>query len=137
MSRIAPSILASIALLAITGAPGLALADELPLSGAELKLAPTTAADAAPQVMDQDALAKMSGGADVKINETTALSQQELTATSTSNTVVGNLNTGQVTFAAGSLDNFAGIGNFVVNTGANNILQGSINVSIATGPAAP
>ena len=137
MSRIAPSILASIALLAIIGAPGLALADELPLSGAELKLAPALAADAAPQTMSQDDLAKMSGGADVTVNETTALSNQELTAVSDHNTVNGNLTTGQVNFAPGSLSDFTGLGNFVVNTGANNILQGTISVSIATGNPAP
>jgi hypothetical protein len=137
MSRIGPSILASIALLAVTGAPGLALADELPLSGAELKLAPALAADAAPQTMSQDDLAKMSGGADVTVNETTALSNQELNAVSNNNTVGGNLTTGQVTFAPGSLSDFAGIGHFVVNTGANNILQGTISVSIATSSPTP
>jgi hypothetical protein len=125
------------ALLAVTGAPGLALADELPLSGAEVKLAPALAADSAPQPMSQDDLAKMSGGADVQINETNALSKQELTAVSDHNSVHGDLTTGQVTFAPGSLDNFAGIGNFVVNTGANNILQGTISVSIASGSPTP
>jgi hypothetical protein len=130
MSRIAPSILASIALFAVTGAPGLALAAELPLSGPEVKLAPATDT---PEVLNQDALANESGGTDVHVNETNALSQQDLTATSTGNSVVGNIATGQVTFAAGALGNFNGIGNFVVNTGANNIVQGSINLTIATG----
>ena len=132
MSRIAPSILASIALLAVAGAPGLAFAAELPLFGPEVKLAPAPTANT-PEVLNQDALASESGGTDVHVNETNALSQQELTATSTSNSVVGNITTGQVTFAPGSLDSFNGIGNFVVNTGANNIVQGSINVTIATG----
>jgi hypothetical protein len=132
MSRIAPSILASIALFAMTGAPGLALAAELPLSGPEVTLAPAVSADT-PEVLNQDALANESGGTDVHVNETNALSQQDLTATSTGNSVVGNIATGQVTFAPGALASFNGIGNFVVNTGANNIVQGSINVTIATG----
>jgi hypothetical protein len=73
-----------------------------------------------------------SGGQGVALQVTT---QQQLTGTTSGNTVTaGVLNSGDVSFGAEALDGFSGIGNFVINTGANNTLQGAINISIATTP---
>ncbi|MET0338435.1 MAG: hypothetical protein ABW063_11840 [Caulobacter sp.] len=64
-----------------------------------------------------------------------ALSEQHLSATNTGNSVSGQtVISGEVNFGPGSLQNFNGVGNFVVNTGANNNLQGAINITIVTGP---
>lgn len=60
-------------------------------------------------------------------------SLQTLTATSANNSVsADNLDTGDVTFDAGALNGFSGVGNFTVNTGANSNVLGSLNVTIVT-----
>ncbi|HVI30574.1 hypothetical protein [Phenylobacterium sp.] len=77
-------------------------------------------------------MAGIRGGDAVRVE---VLSRQQLSATSSGNVVnAGSLTSGPVTFAADALDGFAGIGNFVINTGANNTLQGAINISIGPAP---
>jgi len=62
---------------------------------------------------------------------------QTLTATVSNNSIAaGSIESGDVNFAPNSL-NFHGIGNFVINTGNNNVLQGSLSVTILSGPASP
>jgi hypothetical protein len=79
-------------------------------------------------------LQDISGG-DAVIVE--ALTTQNLTATVSENTIAAqSIETGDVTFAENSL-NFHGIGNYVINTGNNNVLQGSLSVTIQSGPASP
>ena len=86
----------------------------------------------ATQPLSLEEMAAAAGGDGVVINSQT---RQQLTATATGNTVnAETLNTGNVSFAGGALDGFNGIGNFVVNTGANNTLQGAININIITVP---
>jgi hypothetical protein len=64
------------------------------------------------------------------------LTTQQLTGTTSGNTVTaGTINSGDVSFSEGALDGFNGVGNFVINTGANNTLQGAINISVVTTPA--
>ena len=78
-------------------------------------------------------LSQISGGQGVHVD---LLSNQQLTATSSGNSVTANtIESGDVSFSSGSLQGFSGIGNFVINTGANNNLQGSISVSIVTTPS--
>lgn len=152
MSRLISTTLASIALLASLGAPGMVLASEFVLDApelgstvavlgdAEITLAPSATGAASGETMAADDMANMSGGTDTTVNTNAALSHQELTATSTGNTIQAtdlNMVSGDVNFDAGSLGNFNGIGNFVINTGANNVLQGSINVTIATTTPVP
>lgn len=64
----------------------------------------------------------------------TVLTEQQLTATNSGNSVVaaGNIVTGDIAFSSTALSGFSGVGNFVVNTGNNSNLQGSINVTIVT-----
>ncbi len=45
-----------------------------------------------------------------------------------------SVTSGAVNFSDNALSGFRGIGNFVVNTGANNTLQGAINISVVTTP---
>ncbi|RAK57639.1 hypothetical protein [Phenylobacterium deserti] len=64
-----------------------------------------------------------------------ALTSQQLTGASTGNSVVANsVTSGDVNFSPTALSGFSGVGNFVVNTGANNTLQGAINISVVTVP---
>lgn len=74
-------------------------------------------------------------GGDAVIND--AYTKQTLTAT-VSNSTIGaeSIETGTINFEPNSL-NFHGIGNFVLNTGNNNVLQGSLSVTILSGPASP
>jgi hypothetical protein len=80
-------------------------------------------------------LAALSGGEKITVS---LLSNQQLTGTTTGNTITADtLNTGAITFGQQALGNYAGVGNFVINTGANNTLQGAINISIITTPGSP
>jgi hypothetical protein len=64
------------------------------------------------------------------------LTHQDLSGVTSGNTVTaGTLTSGAVTFGPGALDGFHGVGNFVINTGANNTLLGAINISVVTTPA--
>ncbi|HEY8617348.1 hypothetical protein [Phenylobacterium sp.] len=73
-----------------------------------------------------------SGGQGVSVE---VLTRQQLSGTTSGNTVnAGTLTSGDVSFGAEALDGFNGIGNFVINTGANNTLQGAINISVVTTP---
>ena len=65
--------------------------------------------------------------------DNTVLSEQQLNATTSGNSVVaGTMHTGDVAFSTSALTGFTGVGNFVINTGNNSNLQGTINVSIVT-----
>lgn len=67
--------------------------------------------------------------------QTNVLADQQLTATSSGNSVTaGTLRSGDIAFSEGALNSFSGVGNFVVNTGNNNVLQGAISVTIVTTP---
>lgn len=67
--------------------------------------------------------------------EAILLSEQQLAATSSGNSVTATtIRSGDVNFS-GALSSFSGVGNFVVNTGNNNNLQGAISVNIITTPA--
>lgn len=109
--------------VAILATPALALAQAA---------TPNPPGPAVPQKLDGADLAEVRGGADI---EATAISTQNLQATNSGNSVTaGTLRSGDVSFGGGALSNFNGVGNFVVNTGANNNLQGAINISIVNLP---
>lgn len=95
--------------------------------------APSAAAvDAWPPTLGVDEMSAIRGGDGVSLQ---VLSSQQLTATSSGNVVnAGSLSSGPVNFSPEALSGFTGVGNFVINTGANNTLQGAINVSIGTAP---
>jgi hypothetical protein len=94
---------------------------------------PHLAMPPAAQKLDAGEMAEASGGQGVTVE---VLTRQQLVGTTTGNTVnAGTLTSGAVAFDANALDGFSGVGNFVINTGANNTLQGAINLSIVTTPA--
>ncbi len=102
-----------------------ALAEEAPMAAA-----PAPAQD---QVIDAAELADLSGGDGVTVNMFTA---QTLSAVNSGNTVQagGDINSGQINLNAAAFDGFSGIGNFVMNTGANNNLQSTLAVNIVLAP---
>ena len=71
-------------------------------------------------------LGVISGGQGVVVE---ALSNQQLSASNSGSVAADQVATGNVDFSTGD---YSGIGNFVVNTGNNNNLQGVISVNIAT-----
>jgi hypothetical protein len=85
------------------------------------------------QAIDESELANLNGGAeDTQI----AITDQTLTAINGGNTVNagGDINNGPVSLSANAFSGFAGIGNFVINTGNNNNLQGTLSVTIVMAP---
>lgn len=104
---------------------GAAFAEESPL-------APDAAADAAVlSAADMDAL---SGGTGVDVN---TLTEQTLSAVNAGNSVNGEtVSSGQLSIGANAFSGYNGVGNFVINTGHNNNLQSSMNVSVVLPPAA-
>jgi|KBSSwiStaDraftv2_1062776.scaffolds.fasta_scaffold54200_5 hypothetical protein len=140
MSRIATTLAASFVLA--VALPGLARASEadsvLAGEAGTLELVPIAAPAPVQASADQtgqdselasDDLTDISAGADT-VNA--AVTNQQLAATNENNKVItgGDFNTGDVSLGANAFTGFAGVGVFVVNTGANSNLQGSIGVSI-------
>lgn len=63
------------------------------------------------------------------------LSTQHVAASTSGNSVVGEtVGSGDIEVTDSAFSGFNGIGNFVVNTGHNNILQGSLSVTVVILP---
>jgi hypothetical protein len=89
--------------------------------------AETTAPAASPAPVSLEDLASMSGGKEpAAINALTS-------GVATGNSITGGATSGNISVDSNSL-NFNGIGNFVFNTGQNNVLQGVLNVYVAIVP---
>lgn len=89
-----------------------------------------------PQPLDDAALQALNGREGVVI--VVATSEQLLHATNSGNSVNGQIiGSGDLTIGAGAFSGFNGIGNFVMNSGHNNNLQGAITINIATGAPTP
>jgi hypothetical protein len=85
---------------------------------------------ALPKALSSDDLSALSGGAGPS---GVAISQSTLTAVNAGNSVnAQSLVTGDVNVGAGAFNGFNGVGNFVFNTGNNNNVQGSLNITILT-----
>lgn len=85
------------------------------------------------EVMSAEDLEALSGGTGVTA---IAITEQTLNAINTGNSVVGqNVTSGQLTIGAHAFSGYSGVGNFVFNTGHNNNLQSSMNVSVVLAPA--
>lgn len=81
--------------------------------------------------LSSEELGELRGGEAVVIQHTT----QTLTATNAGNSVTGDsIGSGAVNLSSNAFQGYDGIGNFVINTGHNNNLQGSISVNITMTP---
>lgn len=82
--------------------------------------------------MSTDDLGALSGGTGVDVD---VITEQTLTAVNTGNTVTGQtVTSGQINIGANAFSGFEGVGNFMMNTGHNNNLQSSMNVSVVLAP---
>jgi hypothetical protein len=80
--------------------------------------------------VDEAELARLSGGA-----QAVAITNQNLSALNSGNEVNANsVVNGEVTLQANAFSGFSGLGNFVINTGNNNNLQGSMSINIIMVP---
>ena len=125
-------ILTAIIAFALSAYAAPALSQAAPdTAPAAVPVAPVSA-NFEPEPMSVDMLAAESGQG----VSNTAMTEQQLNATNSGNSVIagGAIQTGDVAFSTAALNGFAGIGNFVINTGNNSNLQGSISVNIVTGP---
>lgn len=116
--------------------PGLFLAAGLAFASAAFAQENPTSTTAAPaadeEVMSTDDLGALSGGTGVDVN---VITEQTLTAVNTGNTVTGQtVTSGQINIGANAFSGFEGVGNFMMNTGHNNNLQSSMNVSVVLAP---
>ena len=116
-----------ILIAAVLASAGIASAEETAL---------TASASPAPadetELLSLEDMNALSGGTGVEVVIDTG---QVLTATNTGNTVTGDtVGSGAVTLGSGTFSGYDGIGNFVINTGHNNNLQSSMNVTIVLPP---
>ena len=99
--------------------------EALPASASQAKAGET-------ELLSSDDMDALSGGTGVQVVVDT---DQVLTATNSGNTVSGDVvGSGQVNIGSGAFSGYDGIGNFVINTGHNNNLQSSMNVTIVLPP---
>lgn len=103
-----------------------ALAQAAPARTAFAPAAP--AAPASPQPIPTDELAVLNGR---QGSVSTVMSNQDLTAVNRGNTVTANtVGSGPITLGPGAFNGFAGVGNFVINSGHNNNLQGALTINV-------
>lgn len=125
----------------VTKARGILIAAMLASAGAASAQEAALTASASPAPADETELLSLedmdalAGGTGIEVVIDTG---QVLTATNTGNSVTGDtVSSGQVNLGSGAFSGYDGIGNFVINTGHNNNLQSSMNVSVVLAPPAP
>ncbi|QTD55221.1 hypothetical protein [Parasphingorhabdus cellanae] len=84
----------------------------------------TTAQPSESPLMSLDELDELRGGTQVAIN------QQTFNSENTGNTIGGDFTAGDVNLSDNSLSGFNGLGNVVINTGAQSALQAGLAVTI-------
>jgi hypothetical protein len=85
-----------------------------------------------PAAMSEAELDAVSAGAEPG---TLTLANTQLNATNSGNSITASsVTSGGIAFSGNALSGFSGVGNFVMNTGNNNNLQGSITVNIGNVP---
>ncbi|MDB5366896.1 MAG: hypothetical protein JWM77_2823 [Rhodospirillales bacterium] len=78
-----------------------------------------------------DELARLTGG---EVPNQGTITSQTVTAISSGNSITGAaIGSGDIALTQGALSGFSGIGNWVINTGHNNTLQGTLSVSVVSG----
>jgi hypothetical protein len=122
---------ASVLAFAVLSAAGAARAAP-PVAPTQAPVAPTGGfAHGAKPITDAE-LQDYSGGAAAAVG----MSEQQLTAIDTGNSVkADSVVNGSVNLSPGAFSGFSGLGNFVINTGNNNTLQGTMSVNIVMTPA--
>jgi hypothetical protein len=106
------------------------------LAAAEEAPPPAPAANLVePEVLSPEDMASLSGGTGVEV---VVITEGTLRAVNSGNSIAGDtIGSGQVEIGQGAFSGYAGLGNFVINTGHNNNLQSSMNVSVTLAPPPP
>ncbi len=106
---------------------GVAAAEEIPSPA----LAQPAAADEL-ELLSMEDMGALAGGTGVDV---TTITESTLNAVNSGNTVTGDVvSSGQVNIGSAAFSGYSGLGNFVINTGHNNNLQSSMNVSVVLAP---
>jgi hypothetical protein len=117
-------IIEALVALALSGANPPVDAATMPLAaGAE-----APAEHARSGVIGDEALKLARGGETVVIND------QTLSAVLSGNFIAGDYTAGSVTISDQALSNFNGLGNVLINTGAQNALQAGMSLTINVNP---
>jgi hypothetical protein len=104
-------------------------------SVASAQEAPSSASASDVEVLSLEDMDALAGGDGVDV---VVITDQTLNAVNSGNTVTGDVvGSGQVTLGSGAFSGYSGLGNFVINTGHNNNLQSTMNVSIVLPPETP
>lgn len=82
------------------------------------------ASDLLSSVLSPEELNRMSSGNQIAINT------QSLVAENTGNTINGDYSAGDINFSDDAFSSFNGLGNIVVNTGAQSSLQAGMSITI-------
>jgi hypothetical protein len=110
------------------GVPGDAVAGLATVSAAAVPASGT--GQSSPQVLSLDELEGENGFQGLQVYANTA---QTLSANNSGNTINAHqVGSGDITLTEGAFAGFAGIGNFVINSGHNNNLQGSLSIMIVS-----
>jgi hypothetical protein len=124
---IARAVMATI--LCLAGQIAFAQPPPQPLPAAE----PSTQA----AIADPVDLAQMSGG-QAPSSSTIALTEQDLTAVNSGNHITADtFTTGSISLRDNAFANFNGVGNVIMNTGANNNIQSTLSVTVIMTPPSP
>ncbi|WP_140987041.1 hypothetical protein [Asticcacaulis tiandongensis] len=123
LSRLAPAVM----LLTLSlSAPGHA-ADPIRVTPLQPER-PDPVSDLKPAALDPEELSTISAGADTHID---VITQQDLTAVNSGNSIsADSVGSGSINLTSGALQGYNGVGNFVMNTGHNNNLQGTVSVTV-------
>lgn len=120
----------------LCGLAGVAVATAVSAQSVPEEAAPgpvTTAAtpSLAPEPMSLDDLDQQHGRQGLTYVKVQSL--QALTATNSGNSITANrVDSGDISISDGAFAGFSGIGNFVVNSGHNNNLQGALTINVVT-----
>ncbi|MEO9468235.1 hypothetical protein [Parasphingorhabdus sp.] len=95
-----------------------------PESSSENDAVTPAASDLLSSVLSPEELNRMSSGNQIAINT------QSLIAENTGNTINGDYTAGDVSFDGDAFSGFSGLGNIVVNTGAQSSLQAGMSITI-------
>ena len=89
---------------------------------------PYPAHDPDPVALDLNTLSTISAGADTHID---VITHQDLIAVNSGNSIsADSVGSGSINMTSDAMQGYSGVGNFVMNTGHNNNLQGTISVTV-------
>jgi hypothetical protein len=137
-----PTRFTGMAMIAVVAMSGAAQANDSPLLLPELARAQPMVSEpvitSAPDVLQDKAVSVATGDApltdgdlgNLRGGDALVVGNQTLTAINNGTVFTGNYNAGGVSLTDNAFSSFNGLGNIVINTGAQNNLQSAMNVTI-------